>query len=429
MLDNATSNGAGLQIRDRVKEFRRVPASELAPHPSNWRVHGEAQKNALRGILAEIGFAGAALARELDDGRLQLIDGHLRAETLPHALIPTLIVDLNEAEAKQLLACYDPISAMAEADAKALDTLLREVNTGSEALQEMLADLAERSGVIPGDRPEAGAGGDDFDTAAALEGPCRVQPGELWLIDGGRHRLLVGDSTKAENVARVMDGEKAVLMNTDPPYGIDYSKLKDGIPDSGFANHQKKWGDVENDTLTDGDALQAFLEEMIRVAVPHLRDDCAFYFWHPMLTQGTFFAAAAAADILIHRQIIWVKPGFVLTRSGMYHWKHELCFYGWRRGNPPPWYGDKSQVSVWELGRDNDSGQHPTQKPVELFARPIRNHAKRGEWVYEPFAGSGSQYIAAHREGVCCAGLELMPRYCEVVLARCEAEGMAVAKG
>lgn len=141
-----------------------------------------------------------------------------------------------------------------------------------------------------------------------------------------------------------------------------------------------------------------------------------------MLTQGTFFAAAAAAaDILIHRQIIWKKPGFVLTRSGMYHWAHELCFFGWRRGHQPPWYGPKNQTSVWELGRDADAGQHPTQKPVALFLPPITNHTLEGEAVYEPFAGSGSQFIAAEQTSRRCVGLEIEPRYCQVVIDRWEA--------
>lgn len=229
-----------------------------------------------------------------------------------------------------------------------------------------------------------------------------------------------GDSTKPEDVARVMDGDKAALMNTDPPYGIDYSKLKDGIPGSGFKNHQEQWGDIANDTETHGPELQAFLERMIRTAVPHLTATCAFYFWHPMLTQGTFFAAAAAADILIHRQIIWVKPGFVLTRSGQYHWKHELCFYGWVKGHHCPWYGPKNQTSVWECGRDDDAGQHPTQKPVELFRRPIQNHCKPGAVIYEPFSGSGSQLIAAQQLDVSCRAIELSPRYVQVAIDRWE---------
>lgn len=240
------------------------------------------------------------------------------------------------------------------------------------------------------------------------------------------HRLLCGDSTNTAQVGQLMGGAVGVLMNTDPPYGINYSKLKDGIPRPGFADHQKRWGDIENDTLTDGAALQAFLESTIRAYVPHLRKNAAFYLWHPMLTQGTFFAAAAAAaDILIHRQIVWVKPGFVLTRSGMYHWRHELAFFGWRRGYPCPWRGDKSQTSVWELGRDQDAGQHPTQKPVELFARPMRNHTRRGEVCVEPFAGSGPQFIAGEQLGRLVYGMELAPKFVAVCLERLARMGLA----
>jgi DNA modification methylase len=139
-----------------------------------------------------------------------------------------------------------------------------------------------------------------------------------------------------------------------------------------------------------------------------------------MLTQGTFFAAAAAADILIHRQIIWVKPHMVLTRSGMYHWRHELCFYGWRRGNKPEWYGSKGQTSVWDdMAKESKAGRnHPTQKPVELFERPIGNHALPGEVIYEPFSGSGSQIIAAEKTDRECRAMEIDARYIDAAIIR-----------
>jgi DNA modification methylase len=257
-----------------------------------------------------------------------------------------------------------------------------------------------------------GGGNTDPD---AVPDPPKVpvtQPGDLWVL--GEHRLLCGDSTKAEDVARLMDGAKAAVMNTDPPYGIDYTAIKAGMIST-------QWKAIENDELTDGRALQEFLERAIRTAVPHLTKTCAFYLWHPMLTQGTFFAAAAAADILIHRQIIWVKPQLILTRSGMYHWKHELCFYGWVRGHPPPWYGEKNQTSVIEAGRDQDAGQHPTQKPVALFEFPMLNHTRRGGICYEPFSGSGSQIIAGQRLGRSVRAMELDTGYCDVAVTRWEA--------
>lgn len=136
-----------MKIRDRIRELRRVPASDLLPNPKNWRTHPQAQADALRGVLAEVGMADAVLARELPDGSLMLIDGHLRAETVADAPVPVLVLDVTEAEADKILATLDPLSAMANSDAVKLDQLLRGVDTGSEALQQLIASTAEAAGL------------------------------------------------------------------------------------------------------------------------------------------------------------------------------------------------------------------------------------------------------------------------------------------
>jgi DNA modification methylase len=246
-----------------------------------------------------------------------------------------------------------------------------------------------------------------IDKAAELNKKWKVKTGDLWQI--GEHRLICGDSCDAGAVVRLMDGETAALMNTDPPYGIAY------VQNAKSKDQAEAFEDIANDEV-DGEKLQAFLEDAIRAAIPHLTPNAAFYFWHPMLTQGTFFAAAAAADILIHRQIIWIKPSLVFGR-GDYHWQHELAFYGWVRGNRPPFYGERNQTTFWAMGRENDN-VHPTQKPVELFVRPIHNHTKKGEIVYEPFAGSGSQLVAAQNTDRRCFAMELEADYCAVILER-----------
>lgn len=144
-----------MKIRDRIKDFRRVRASQLRPHPKNWRIHPSAQQDALRGVLAEIGYAGALLARELPDGTLELIDGHLRAETTPEAEVPVLVLDLDESEAAKLLALHDPLTGMAEANEEALAELLGQVETESDAVQALLDGmLAEPESTE--DEPEAG---------------------------------------------------------------------------------------------------------------------------------------------------------------------------------------------------------------------------------------------------------------------------------
>jgi hypothetical protein len=200
-----------MRIRDRIKELRRVPASELLPNPKNWRTHPQSQQDALRGVLAEVGIADAVLARETPNG-LMLIDGHLRAETARDAMLPVLVLDVDEAEADKLLATLDPLAAMAEADAAKLDGLLREIDTGSEALQQMLADLADDAGLYQDEEKEV--------TEDEVPEPPVVpvtKPGDLWLL--GRHRLLCGDSTNAADVARLMNGQNADMVWTDPPYG------------------------------------------------------------------------------------------------------------------------------------------------------------------------------------------------------------------
>ncbi len=138
-------------IRDRIKELRRVNAAELRPNPRNWRIHPPAQRDALRGLLAEVGFADALLARELSDGSLELVDGHLRAETTPDQEVPVLVLDLTESEAAKVLATLDPLAAMATADVVKLDELLHEIDTTSEALQQMISQLAEDEGIVPPD--------------------------------------------------------------------------------------------------------------------------------------------------------------------------------------------------------------------------------------------------------------------------------------
>jgi hypothetical protein len=143
-----------MKIRDRIKELRRVPATQLRPNPHNWRTHNEAQRNALQGVLAEVGYAGALLARELPDGSLELIDGHLRAETTPDMPLPVLVLDVNEEEAKLILATHDPLAGMAGVAAETLESLLAEIHTDNPAVQAMWDGLAAAADILAEDEPE-----------------------------------------------------------------------------------------------------------------------------------------------------------------------------------------------------------------------------------------------------------------------------------
>jgi len=418
-----------MQIKDRIKELVRVKGSELIKNDQNWRIHPQEQREALSGVLSQIGIADALIARRTRKG-LELIDGHMRVEENPDIKWPVLVLNVTAKEADELLATLDPLTAMANADAEKLASLLSGVSFTDDGTSEMLATLAEDNGI---DLNESANGELDdppaeIDKAEQLRKKWKVKKGQLWEIAGPSgltHRLLCGDATQEDNVRLLMGVERAGLMNTDPPYGIGYDNA------SVHPDHGPIADKVSGDDKTGG-AIQPFLESCWKVAVSHaIKKNAAWYMWHAMLTQGYFSAAAAAAaGVILHRQIIWVKPALVFGR-GQYHWKHELCFMGWVEGNQPPDYGEgngeRTQTTVWEIDSVSNAERkemnHSTPKPVELFRIPIVKHLKPGEIAYEPFAGSGPQFLAAEQLGRRCYGIEIEPKYVAVALERMKAIG------
>ena len=208
--------GTPLEIRDRIKALRRVRAKELLPNPKNWRKHPQAQAAALRGLLEEVGYADALLVRELPDGRLMIIDGHLRAETTPEAEVPVLVLDVSEDEADKILMTLDPLAAMAEADSERIKTLLATVRTDSPAVEELLRRTAgERLWQVlhPHELSEAEIAPY---RAAELGAKWGTETGQLWLI--GPHQLLCGDCRDVHNLKRLFENAEAFrLIVTDPP--------------------------------------------------------------------------------------------------------------------------------------------------------------------------------------------------------------------
>jgi len=212
-----------MTYRDRIIDFIRVPARSLFPSDFNWRKHGEQQTDAVAASLEELGIVDPLKTYRTPDGTLRLFDGHLRRNLFhrigPDTMIPVVVTDLDEAEAKKANLIFDPLAGMAEADTAALDALLREVETGSEELQKMLAELAAEHGVIPPDtHPGVKDGLCDPDEVPAPPDEATTRLGDLWLL--GNHRLLCGDSSKPEDVDQLLDGAVIHLVNTDPPYNV-----------------------------------------------------------------------------------------------------------------------------------------------------------------------------------------------------------------
>lgn len=395
---------------------------KIVGNPRNWRIHPLAQGRGLEGVLGEIGWIAPVTINRTTG---YCLDGHLRvalAVKRGAKSVPVQYVELNEAEEALALATLDPLSAMAETDADKLGELLEQIQTDDAAVEALLAGVAERAGIeADEDIPEDP--GPQVDRAEELQEKWRVQRGQVWQI--GKHRLMCGDSTSEQDVGRLMGEARAGLMNTDPPYGVGYAN--DERPHPGVAKPR-----VAKDEFHD-EELQRFLESAFGAAVHKaLLPNAAWYLWHAHLTQGFFAAAAAAAAaVILHRQIIWVKPVLLLGR-GQYHWKHEPCFMGWVRGHEPPDYGlgngERVQTTVWEISpisaAERREFNHSTPKPVGLFTIPIIKHLRQNEACYDPFTGTGPQFVAAEQTGRICYGMEIEPKYCAVTLERLALMGL-----
>jgi len=231
-----------------------------------------------------------------------------------------------------------------------------------------------------------------------------TKPGDLIVL--GDHRLLCGDATNPTDVARVLDGRTPFMLVSDPPYGVEYSpewRKEAGVNDS------ERMGKVANDDRVDWtEAYRLFPGDVC-------------YLWHASYFTIDVGLNLRQAGFEIRASIIWKKQSLVLSR-GHYHWQHEPCWYGVRKGRTARWCGDRSQSTVWDVARNDGTGEtvHGTQKPVECMARPIRNHGQKGDDVYDPFLGSGTTLIACEQLGRKCLGLEIDPRYCDVIVSRFE---------
>jgi DNA modification methylase len=274
------------------------------------------------------------------------------------------------------------------------------------ALQIEDAALAEATGFSEAEIEKLAAATVDIEEDEVPEVPVdpKTKPGDLWLL--GEHRLLCGDSTKPEDLARLMNGKRADMLLTDPPYNVDYTgKTKDALK-------------VANDSMSDSD-FRKFLVAAFGAAFGVMKPGASFYVWHADSEGYNFRGAVHDCGEEVRQCLIWNKNVMVMGRQD-YQWKHEPCLYGWKKGASHGWYSDRKQTTVLEFDRPSRSEDHPTMKPIALFAYLIGNSTSPQGLILDSFLGSGTSLIAAEQLGRTCYGLELSPAYCDVIVARWE---------
>ena len=385
-------------------KFKVVKTDTLKENPNNPRKHSTAQVEAISSSIRNVGFASPIVC----DEEMTILAGHgryLAAKSLGIPEVPVVILsNLTPTQKRQFLIADNRLLELSSWDkdllAENLQAIIEDGPCDFSAMGftefDVMKLVADRTPMFQeDDLPEE----EEEERAVS-------HPGDLWIL--GPHRVLCGDATSEEAVKKVIGGMDPVIMVTDPPYGVRY----DPKWRNKYRAPSERVGTVPNDHRTDwGEAFRLF-----RGAIA--------YVWHPSVYTVTSAKGVMDADFEIKQQIIWVKHVHALSR-GHYQWKHEPCWYAVRKGGSASWKGGRNQMTVWEIAPsrsyDLSEGQkttHGTQKPVECMRRPIVNHTKNGDVVYDPFLGSGTTLIAAESVGRAVCGLELDPKYVDMIVRR-----------
>ena len=380
-------------------EMQLVPLSKLVPYVNNARTHSPEQLAKLRSSLREFGFINPVII----DRDFNVIAGHGRIAAAKEegiTEVPCVFVDyLTEAQKKAYILADNRMALDAGWD----EELLR---IEIESLQGTDFDVSltgfgedEIADLFAGDG-EKDVKDDDFDLSAALEKAAFVERGDIWTV--GRHRLMCGDATSAEDVAALMDGKKANLIVTDPPYGVSF---KSG---SGLS--------IQNDSMK-GDEFYTFLYNSFSQMAAHLENGGAAYVFHADTEGLNFRKAFVDAGFHLAGVCIWVKNSLVLGRSD-YQWQHEPVLYGFLKNGKHPWYSDRKQTTIWNYDKPKRNKNHPTSKPLDLLGYPVCNSSQENAIVLDTFGGSGSTMMACEQTNRICCMMELDEKYASVILRR-----------
>lgn len=372
---------------------------ELIPYARNARTHSSAQITQIAASIKEFGFLAPVVIAEDNT----ILCGHGRfyaAQKLDLKKIPCVKEShLTEAQKRAYIIADNKLSINAGWDDELLAVELSDLQgegidlsiTGFD--EKELADLFD-------DKSKSDVEDDGYDLSAALEKAAFVQRGDIWTV--GRHRLMCGDATSADDVAALMGGKRANLLLTDPPYGVSF-KSSSGLT-------------IQNDSIKDED-FYSFLKSAFSAAVDCLEKGAAAYIFHADTEGLNFRRAFVDAGFHLAGCCIWVKDSLVLGRSD-YQWQHEPVLYGFLQNGKHSWYSDRKQTTIWNFAKPKKNANHPTSKPLDLLSYPIQNSSQENAIVLDTFGGSGSTLMACELTNRICYTMELDEKYASVILRR-----------
>ena len=379
-----------------TKEMKLVPIDKLVPYVNNARTHSAEQINKLRSSLREFGFINPVII----DGNFGIIAGHGRVMAAKEEGIkevPCVLVDyLTEAQKKAYILADNRFALDAGWDEELLKLEIESLQGADFDVSLTGFDQTEIDKLFDVGQDVKD---DDFDVEEELKKPAMTRLGDLWIL--GNHRLYCGDSTKKETYDILMDGKKANLVVTDPPYNVNY---------------EGNAGKIKNDNMTN-DAFYRFLFDSFLNMEKVMTDDASIYVFHADTEGLNFRKAFSDAGFYLSGTCIWKKQSLVLGRSP-YQWQHEPVLFGWKKKGKHQWYTGRKESTIWEFDKPKKNADHPTMKPVPLIAYPIMNSSMSNCIVLDPFGGSGSTLIACEQTKRICYIVELDEKYCDVIVKR-----------
>lgn len=381
-----------------TERFEKVNIDKLVPYARNARTHSKEQILQLRASLREFGFVNPVIV----DKDYNIIAGHgrvLAAREEELTEIPCVFAEhLTEAQKRAYILADNRLALNAGWDEELLALEFGELKDLGFDLELTGFDPKEIEKLFADDGNRVQD--DDFDLTAALEEAAFVLPGDVWTL--GRHRLICGDATNSETVKQLMDGRKANLVLTDPPYNVDF-KGSSGLK-------------IKNDSQK-SEQFYGFLLSAFRNLADSLESGGSAYIFHADTEGENFRRSFREAGFHLSGTCIWVKDSFVMGRSP-YQWQHEPILYGWLKTGTHKWYAGRSEATVWNFAKPKKNSDHPTSKPLDLLAYPIRNSSQANGIVLDTFGGSGSTLIACEQIDRICFMLELDEKYASVILRR-----------